>query len=69
MRMVTLGATGPEVIPLANGTWQLGRHWGPVDERAATEAIGHARSPGTSFSGTGQASGSGQVEETRAGRC
>ncbi|HEX6526045.1 MAG TPA: hypothetical protein VF070_39440 [Streptosporangiaceae bacterium] len=67
--MVRLGATGPEVTALANGTWQLGRHWGPVDERTATEAIGRARPPGTNFSGTGQASGSGQVEETRAVRC
>jgi aryl-alcohol dehydrogenase-like predicted oxidoreductase len=67
--MVTLGAAGPEVTPPANGTWQLGRHRGPADERAATEAIGRARSPGNGFFGTGQASGSGHVEETRAGRC
>jgi aryl-alcohol dehydrogenase-like predicted oxidoreductase len=69
MRMVTLGATGPEVIPLANSTWQLGRHWSQVDDRAAIEAIGHARSPGTSFFDTGQAYRFGQVTETRAGRC
>ncbi len=41
MQMVTLGATDLEVTPLAYGTWQFGGDWGPVDERAAIEAIQH----------------------------
>jgi aryl-alcohol dehydrogenase-like predicted oxidoreductase len=57
------------VIPLANSTWQLGRQWGPVDDRAAIEAIGHARSLGINFFDTAQACGFGQITETRAGRC
>ena len=69
MQTVTLGAAGPEVTPLANSTWQFGGGWGPVDDRAAIEAIGHARSPGTNFFDTAQAYRFGQVTETRAGRC
>jgi len=69
MQTVTLGATGLEVTPLAYGTWQPGEGWGPVDDRAAIEAIGHARSLGINFFDTAQACGFGQVTETRAGRC
>jgi aryl-alcohol dehydrogenase-like predicted oxidoreductase len=69
MQTVTLGAAGPEVTPLAYGTWQFGGGWGPVDDRAAIAAIGQARSLGTSLSGTALACGFGQVTERRAGRC
>jgi hypothetical protein len=66
MRTVTPGATRPEMTP--HGPWPFGGERGPVDERAAKEATGHARSLGISFSGTAQAR-SGQVTETRAARC
>ena len=69
MRTVTLGRTGLAVTPLAYGTWQFGRGWGPVDDRAAIQAIGHARSLGINFFDTAQAYRCGQVAETRAGRC
>jgi aryl-alcohol dehydrogenase-like predicted oxidoreductase len=69
MPRVTPGAARLEVTPLAYGTWQSGAECGPVDEQAAIEAIGYARSPGTNFPGTAQACGSGQVTQTRAGRC
>ena len=69
MRTVTLGATRLEVTPLAYGTWQFGGDWGPVDERAAREAIQHARSLGINFFDTAQAYGFGHVTETRAARC
>jgi len=62
MQTVTLGATGLEVTPLAYGTWQFGGDWGPVDERAAIEAIGHARSLGINFFDTAQAYGFGRSE-------
>jgi aryl-alcohol dehydrogenase-like predicted oxidoreductase len=62
MQTVTLGATGLEVIPLAYGTWQFGGDWGPVDERAAVAAIGHARSLGINFFDTAQAYGFGRSE-------
>jgi aryl-alcohol dehydrogenase-like predicted oxidoreductase len=62
MQTVTLGATGLEVTPLAYGTWQFGGDWGPVDERAAKEAIGHARSLGINFFDTAQAYGFGRSE-------
>ena len=38
-------------------------------DRAAIEAVGHARSLGINFFDTAQACGCGQVTETRAGRC
>ena len=69
MQTVTLGATGLEVTPLAYGTWQFGGDWGPADERAAREAIQHARSLGIRFFDTAQAYGFGHVTETRAARC
>jgi aryl-alcohol dehydrogenase-like predicted oxidoreductase len=62
MRTVMLGATGLEVTPLAYGTWQFGGDWGPVDERAAMAAIGHARSLGINFFDTAQAYGFGRSE-------
>lgn len=62
MQTVTLGATGLEVTPLAYGTWQFGGDWGPVDERAATTAIQHARSLGINFFDTAQAYGFGRSE-------
>jgi aryl-alcohol dehydrogenase-like predicted oxidoreductase len=69
MQTVTLGTTGLEVTPLAYGTWQCGGSWGPVDERAAIEAIQHAGSLGIGFFDTAQAYGFGHVTETRAARC
>jgi aryl-alcohol dehydrogenase-like predicted oxidoreductase len=42
---------------------------GPVDERAAIEAIGHARSLGINFFDTAQAYRFGQVTETRTAQC
>ncbi len=62
MQTVTLGATGLEVTPLAYGTWQFGGDWGPVDERAAIEAIQHARALGINFFDTAQAYGFGRAE-------
>jgi aryl-alcohol dehydrogenase-like predicted oxidoreductase len=62
MQTVTLGATRLKVTPLAYGTWQFGGDWGPVDERAAIEAIGHARSLGINFFDTAQAYGFGRSE-------
>jgi aryl-alcohol dehydrogenase-like predicted oxidoreductase len=69
MQTVTLGATGLEVTPLAYGTWQFGGGWGPVEDRTAIEAIGHARSLGINVFDTAQAYGCGQVTGARAGRC
>jgi aryl-alcohol dehydrogenase-like predicted oxidoreductase len=63
MQTVTLGATGLEVTPLAYGTWQFGGDWGPVDERAAIQAIQHARSMGVNFFDTAQAYGFGRSEQ------
>ncbi|MEV6116200.1 aldo/keto reductase, partial [Streptomyces sp. NPDC052109] len=62
MRTVTLGASGLKVTPLAYGTWQFGGDWGPVDERAAIETIGLARSTGINFFDTAQAYGFGRAE-------
>jgi aryl-alcohol dehydrogenase-like predicted oxidoreductase len=62
MQTVTLGATRLEVTPLAYGTWQFGGDWGPVDERAAGEAIQHARSLDINFFDTAQAYGFGRSE-------
>jgi aryl-alcohol dehydrogenase-like predicted oxidoreductase len=62
MQTVTLGATGLEVTSLAYGTWQFGGDWGPVDERAATTAIQHARSLGINLFDTAQAYGFGRSE-------
>src|SRR6266581_1009739 len=67
MRTVMLGATGLEVTPLAYGTWQFGGDWGPVDERAAMAAIGHARSLGINFFDTAQAYGFGRSERLLGG--
>ena len=69
MQTVRLGASGLEVTPLAYGTWQFGGNRGPVDERAAIEAISHARSLGINFFDTAQAYGFGQVTGTSAARC
>jgi aryl-alcohol dehydrogenase-like predicted oxidoreductase len=62
MHMVKLAATGLEVTPLAYGTWQFGGDWGPVDERAALEAIQRARSLGINVFDTAQAYGFGRSE-------
>jgi aryl-alcohol dehydrogenase-like predicted oxidoreductase len=62
MQTVKLGATRLEVTPIAYGTWQFGGDWGPVDERAAVSAIGHARSLGINFFDTAQAYGFGRAE-------
>jgi hypothetical protein len=62
IKTVTLGATGLEVTPIAYGTWQFGGDWGPVDEQAAVEAIGTARSLGINFFDTAQAYGFGRSE-------
>jgi aryl-alcohol dehydrogenase-like predicted oxidoreductase len=62
MRTVTLAATCLEVTPIAYGTWQFGGDWGPVDDRAALDAIGHARSLGINFFDTAQAYGFGRSE-------
>jgi aryl-alcohol dehydrogenase-like predicted oxidoreductase len=69
MQTVTLGITGREVTPLAYDTWQCGGARGPVDERAAMEAMQHARSLGVGFFDTAHAYGFGHVTETRAARC
>jgi aryl-alcohol dehydrogenase-like predicted oxidoreductase len=57
MQTVKLGATRLEVTPIAYGTWQFGGDWGSVDERAAVDAIRHARSLGINFFDTAQALG------------
>jgi hypothetical protein len=62
MKTVILGATGLDVTPIGYGTWQFGGDWGPVDERAAMAAIGHARSLGINFFDTAQAYGFGRSE-------
>ncbi|MEV6118383.1 aldo/keto reductase [Streptomyces sp. NPDC052109] len=62
MQTVTLGASGLAVTPVAYGTWQFGGEWGPVDERAAIEAIANARSTGINFFDTAQAYGFGRAE-------
>jgi aryl-alcohol dehydrogenase-like predicted oxidoreductase len=62
MQTVTLGATRLEVTPISYGTWQFGGDWGPVDERAAIGAIGHARALGINFFDTAQAYGFGRAE-------
>jgi len=69
MQTVTLGTTGLEVTPLAHGTWQPGGDWGPMQDRAAIDAIGHAKSLGINFFDTAQACGCGQVTGARAARC
>lgn len=63
MRYTVLGRTGIEVSSIAFGTWQLGGDWGSFDERAATEAIRHARELGVNFFDTAHAYGGGQAEE------
>ena len=62
MQTVILGAAGLEDTPVAYGTWQFGGDWGPVDERAAIEAIQYARSLGINFFDTAQAYGFGRAE-------
>jgi len=50
------------VTSIAYGTWQFGGDWGSVDERAAVDAIRHARSLGINFFDTAQAYGFGRAE-------
>lgn len=63
MRMTKLGRTGLEVSRVAYGTWQLGGEWGSFDERAAIDAIRHARELGVNFFDTAQAYGFGRSEQ------
>lgn len=63
MHYTVLGRTGLEVSRIAFGTWQLGGDWGAFDERAAIDAIGHARKLGVNFFDTAHGYGSGQAEE------
>ncbi len=63
MHYTVLGRTGLEVSRIAFGTWQLGGDWGAFDERAAIDAIGHARELGVNFFDTAHGYGSGQAEE------
>lgn len=51
------------VSRIAFGTWQLGGDWGSFDERAAIEAIRHARELGVNLFDTAQAYGFGRSEE------
>ena len=62
MQTVILGGAGLEVTPVAYGTWQFGGDWGPVDERAAIEAIQCARSLGINVFDAAQAYGFGRAE-------
>lgn len=63
MRTTVLGKTGLEVSRVAFGTWQLSGEWGSFDERAAVQAIRHARERGVNFFDTAQAYGFGKSEE------
>lgn len=51
------------VSRIAFGTWQLGGDWGSFDERAAIDAIRHARELGVNLFDTAQAYGFGRSEE------
>jgi aryl-alcohol dehydrogenase-like predicted oxidoreductase len=62
MNTVRLGMTDLNVSPIAFGTWQLGGDWGHFDERAAIEAIRHARELGVNLFDTAQAYGFGVSE-------
>lgn len=62
MQYTTLGKTGLNVSRIAFGTWQLGGEWGSFDEKAAGEAIRHARELGVNFFDTAQAYGFGKSE-------
>lgn len=63
MRYTVLGRTGLEVSRIAFGTWQLGGEWGSFDEKAAMDAIRHARELGVNFFDTAQAYGFGKSEQ------
>ncbi len=63
MQNTVLGKTGLNVSRIAFGTWQLGGEWGSFDERAAVDAIRHARELGVNFFDTAQAYGFGRSEE------
>jgi aryl-alcohol dehydrogenase-like predicted oxidoreductase len=62
MRYVTLRAAGIRVSVIAFGTWELGGHWGQVDEQEAIRAIRRARELGINLFDTAQAYGFGAAE-------
>src|SRR5690606_42018500 len=63
MRYTVLGRNGLEVSRIAFRSWQLGGEWGSFDEKAAMDAIRHARELWVNFFDTAQAYGFGKSEQ------
>lgn len=62
MKYVTLRGAGIAVSAVAHGTWELGGHWGEVDEEASVKAVRRARDLGITLFDTAQAYGFGAAE-------
>lgn len=66
MKYVSLRGADITVSAIAYGTWELGGHWGQVDEEEAIKAIRRARELGVTLFDTAQAYGFGVAEQTLA---
>lgn len=64
MKYVTLRGAGIAVSAIAYGTWELGGHWGQVDEEESVKAIRRARDLGITLFDSAQAYGFGAAERT-----
>lgn len=62
MERTILTGTDLRVAPIAYGTWELGGHWGPVDEEEAVRAVRRAHEHGVTLFDTAQAYGFGAAE-------
>ena len=63
MKHVELRGAGITVSAIAYGTWELGGHWGQVDEEESVKAIRRARDLGVTLFDTAQAYGFGAAEQ------
>jgi aryl-alcohol dehydrogenase-like predicted oxidoreductase len=62
MKHTILRGTSMSVSPIALGTWELGGHWGAVDEQEAIKTIRRARELGINLFDSAQAYGFGTAE-------
>lgn len=63
MKYVTLRGADITVSAIAYGTWELGGHWGEVDEEESVKAVRRARDLGVTLFDTAQAYGFGAAEQ------
>lgn len=62
MQYVTLPGTSVTSSAIGYGTWELGGHWGKVDEEESVKTIRRARDLGVTLFDTAQGYGFGQAE-------